>query len=223
MANLGAVAAYQKGNAVANVQSCLIDAGFGIPAGATGYYGGQTIAAVKAFYASWYGSWSGLKIGPLGITTLKKYSTGRAGVSAGPEKFETFIAAADFNNYFKKAIQESQSAGFGRENITRTAGTSMASDSAENESPAPSVNVSIDRASVTNVQVAGIDEPDIVKTEGKKFIIPETNPVYWWARRRRNYAVDGSIGYGNKKRYTGAGAPGTGAKIIKACGEQYGG
>jgi Secreted protein containing C-terminal beta-propeller domain distantly related to WD-40 repeats len=182
LANLGAVAAHQKGDAVANVQLCLIDAGFGIPAGATGYYGGQTIAAVKAFYASWYGSWSGLKIGPLGITTLKKYSTGRAGVSAGPEKFETFIAAADFNNYFKKAIQESQSAGFGRENITRTAGTSMASDLAENESPAPapSVNVSIDRASVTNVQVAGIDEPDIVKTDGKEIYYSGTNPVYWW-------------------------------------------
>ncbi len=61
----------QRGNEVRNVQECLMEAGYDIPAGATGYYGKQTVEAVKAFYADWYGSWHGKNIGPKGIATLK--------------------------------------------------------------------------------------------------------------------------------------------------------
>jgi len=185
-AKLGAVAAYQKGDAVANLQSCLIDAGFGIPAGATGYYGGQTIGAVKAFYTSWYGAWNGLKIGPQGISNLQRNLAG-ASVSAGPENFKTFAAAADFKNYFQKAIREAGN------NYSRGGGVAMttgmangmeslsSSDQSKSVSaPTASANVSIDRVSVTNVQVAGIDEPDIVKTDGKDIYYSESSPIYWW-------------------------------------------
>jgi branched-chain amino acid transport system substrate-binding protein len=65
----------QKGDAVKNVQACLIQAGYSIPAGVTGYYGSQTVNAVKKFYADWYGAWSGLRIGPLGIAHLKQVIT----------------------------------------------------------------------------------------------------------------------------------------------------
>jgi branched-chain amino acid transport system substrate-binding protein len=65
----------QSGSAVRNLQACLIQAGYSIPAGVTGYYGLQTVNAVKKFYADWYGAWSGLSIGPQGIAHLKQVVT----------------------------------------------------------------------------------------------------------------------------------------------------
>jgi branched-chain amino acid transport system substrate-binding protein len=65
----------QSGSEVRNLQACLIQAGYSIPAGATGYYGLQTVNAVKKFYADWYGAWSGLSIGPQGIAHLKQVVT----------------------------------------------------------------------------------------------------------------------------------------------------
>jgi branched-chain amino acid transport system substrate-binding protein len=65
----------QSGSAVRNLQACLIQAGYSIPAGVTGYYGSQTVNAVKKFYADWYGTWSGLSIGPQGIAHLKQVVT----------------------------------------------------------------------------------------------------------------------------------------------------
>jgi DNA-binding NarL/FixJ family response regulator len=49
----------------------LIEAGYDIPAGATGYYGSQTRNAVREFYADWYGAWSGNNLGPRGVAELK--------------------------------------------------------------------------------------------------------------------------------------------------------
>ena len=61
----------QRGNAVRNAQLCLIEAGYDIPAGATGYYGSQTRNAVREFYADWYGAWSGNSLGPRGVAELR--------------------------------------------------------------------------------------------------------------------------------------------------------
>ena len=61
----------QRGSAVRNAQACLMEAGYDIPAGATGYYGSQTREAVKRFYADWYGNWSGNSLGPRGVDKLK--------------------------------------------------------------------------------------------------------------------------------------------------------
>jgi len=61
----------QRGSAVRNAQACLMEAGYDIPAGATGYYGSQTREAVKRFYADWYGNWSGNSLGPRGVAELK--------------------------------------------------------------------------------------------------------------------------------------------------------
>jgi hypothetical protein len=69
----------QRGTAVRNAQACLIEAGYDIPAGATGYYGSQTREAVKQFYADWYGSWSGNSLGPKGVAKLKEMLTGEVG------------------------------------------------------------------------------------------------------------------------------------------------
>jgi len=61
----------QRGSAVRNAQACLIEAGYDIPAGATGYYGSQTRNAVRQFYADWYGPWRGNSLGPKGVAELK--------------------------------------------------------------------------------------------------------------------------------------------------------
>jgi hypothetical protein len=61
----------QRGPAVRNAQACLIEAGYDIPAGATGYYGSQTRNAVREFYADWYGPWRGNSLGPKGVAELK--------------------------------------------------------------------------------------------------------------------------------------------------------
>lgn len=62
----------QQNSIVANMQQCLIDAGFSIPAGATGYYGIQTRAAVQSFYTSVLAiaDWDGNSMGPQGRATL---------------------------------------------------------------------------------------------------------------------------------------------------------
>jgi hypothetical protein len=67
----------QRGNAVKNLQACLIEAGYNIPAGATGYYGAQTRNAVKQFYSEVLNMvWSGNNIGPRGIAELKNLLSG---------------------------------------------------------------------------------------------------------------------------------------------------
>jgi len=59
-----------RNSAVKNLQACLIEAGYNIPAGATGYYGAQTRNAVKEFYKEWYGAWHGNWVGPQGVSKL---------------------------------------------------------------------------------------------------------------------------------------------------------
>jgi hypothetical protein len=59
-----------RNSAVKNLQACLIEAGYNIPAGATGYYGAQTRKAVKEFYKEWYGAWHGNWVGPQGVKNL---------------------------------------------------------------------------------------------------------------------------------------------------------
>ncbi|MFZ8848439.1 MAG: peptidoglycan-binding domain-containing protein [Minisyncoccia bacterium] len=59
-----------RNSAVKNLQACLIEAGYNIPAGATGYYGAQTRKAVKEFYKEWYGAWHGNWVGPQGVKQL---------------------------------------------------------------------------------------------------------------------------------------------------------
>lgn len=59
-----------RNSAVKNLQACLIEAGYNIPSGATGYYGVQTRNAVKQFYSTWYGKWHGNWVGPEGVKHL---------------------------------------------------------------------------------------------------------------------------------------------------------
>ncbi|MCU0652998.1 MAG: beta-propeller domain-containing protein [Candidatus Pacebacteria bacterium] len=201
VSRLVSVAAYEKSDAVKNLQTCLIESGYNIMAGATGYYGGQTIGAVKTFYSSWYGAWNGLKVGPLGIDNLKK-GTGKPPVDnpvvvTGTDNFKTFASADEFQKYFKAAAQESSAGYYGGGNgVTvfeeRSLSLDMAVPSATAKSASGGWGASmggtgaaapqavVDRSSTTNVQVVGIDEPDIVKTDGKEIYYSPSTPIYWW-------------------------------------------
>ena len=57
---------------VRNAQACLIELGYDIPAGPTGYYGPQTRAAVRAYYKDNLNmDWS-RSLGPKGIAKMKE-------------------------------------------------------------------------------------------------------------------------------------------------------
>jgi hypothetical protein len=66
----------QRGSAVKALQECLIELGYNIPSGATGYYGNQTAAAVLEFYRDaniQQGvALRGRSFGPLGISALRQ-------------------------------------------------------------------------------------------------------------------------------------------------------
>ncbi|MEM4647888.1 MAG: beta-propeller domain-containing protein [Candidatus Pacearchaeota archaeon] len=155
----------QSGYYVKNLQLCLIKIGINIPSGATGYYGKQTIEAVKEFYKLWYGNVSGYSIGQLGIKKLKELVT-LLPSKTSKIKFERFKSEKDFMNYLLLANKGRElgelkmlmfSGGEGPQSIM----PEMFSLTAPNAlTPSP------ERVSETTVQVKGIDEPDIVKTDG---------------------------------------------------------
>lgn len=183
-----------KSAAVKILQSCLITAGYKIPAGATGYYGSQTAKAVKDFYSAWYpNKWPGLKFGPLGTLTLKKYLSGSLGsVVSLSEDFKTFTSAQDFQNYFKRSAEELRGAGLGIGivgGLSRDRAFLEALPSAQSTSGAVPPASAVERISETNVQVAGIDEPDIVKTNGREIYFSPTTAYIWWQGGRGGISV----------------------------------
>ncbi len=173
----------QRSVAVKNLQLCLIQSGYTIPAGATGYYGTQTAAAVKNFYKTWYSKfWDGLRTGPLGIEALRTRLAGGVAPVAS-EQVKPFTSADDFKNYLKRASELGSASyrfstfGMPVPPPALPAATVAGGISAvAQESSAPV----IERASETNVQVSGIDEPDIAKTDGKEIYFSGANPRVWW-------------------------------------------
>lgn len=161
----------QSGPAVLALQQCLIDAGYSIPAGVTGYYGAQTRTAAKAFYAASMGmpEWDGDSVGPLGRTKLATLAGGAVtgGDTSPVSGYKKASGVSELSSYVAERDKE-QSYGIGVAMPTMArAEQSMSDDSAgaANAVRTPS------RASETNVQVAGIDEPDIVKTDGQNIYI----------------------------------------------------
>lgn len=152
----------QKGEAVKNIQLCLQDLGFKISS-ATGYYGQETLKAVKSYYSAWYGNWNGLRFGNLGIENLKKGFSSSTGFS-----LVNFSSAEDYKQYIQSSSQVNQGYGFGlmTRDIALPTGAAP-SPTASSQEKSSLVSNTIDRYSNTNVQVLGIDEPDIAKTNGQ--------------------------------------------------------
>ncbi|MEK7635879.1 MAG: beta-propeller domain-containing protein [Patescibacteria group bacterium] len=155
----------QIGEEVKNFQSCLIKFGFNIQAGATGYYGKQTLQAVSNFYKAWYGKWHGNWIGPAGIQRLKTLLSYRP--VSGQLAIKPFESKDDFQNYFILASKEE---GYLSRGITLDASIQNLRSPVlglPGATPMAAESVAAARISETTVQVKGIDEPDIVKTDGK--------------------------------------------------------
>jgi uncharacterized secreted protein with C-terminal beta-propeller domain len=160
VSSLAPVQYRENSDNVRNMQNCLIQLGYSISS-ATGYYGNETMRAVKEYYASWYGKWTGLRFGPAGINNLmKKFS------EVNPDK--TFgLARFSSPDEYKKYL-ESASDSSGNYYLVRNKGM-MIEDLAlptATATPGASEQSVANRYSTTNVQVMGIDEPDIVKNDG---------------------------------------------------------
>jgi len=185
------VAFGQSNTNVANLQQCLIDAGYSIPAGATGYYGTQTQTAVKAFYKARLNlsDWDGRSVGPQGRAALGSF------VKTNPTQHTKPTGEAKSKEYaYKKASSASELLKYidARNEVYYTARIGMTT--VPTGFPAPTVPVSAEardadgssekavanRFSATNVQVGGIDESDIVKTDGENiFVSPRANGPYF--------------------------------------------
>lgn len=160
----GVLAFGQSSIAIKNLQSCLVAQGYVIPAGATGYYGVQTKVAVQKFYADKLGltHWHGLSVGPLGREKI-------SGSSAGPVSLGSGYKQAGSDENFKKYVTEFNN--FNRGIVAPAMGLDDSKSVVSNESSASTPQ----RVSETTVQIAGVDEPDIVKTDGKNIFYSRNN------------------------------------------------
>lgn len=157
----GTLAYGQSNLAIKSLQSCLASAGYTIPAGATGYYGAQTKLAVQKFYADKLNlpSWHGLSVGPLGKEKISGavsktgsiISVGSGYKKAGSEAtFKKYLA--ENNNFNRDQMPQMVSMDAGDESVANSQSSSRATPQ---------------RVSETTVQISGVDEPDIVKTDGE--------------------------------------------------------
>lgn len=151
----------ERSEGVKTLQSCLIQMGYDIIA-PTGYYGRQTANAVKGYYSTWYGAWNGMKLGPAGIAELQKRLTSSISTSSD---FTKFSSEQEYKDYVKEAMGSNYYSyvGLGREMMMVDTSTVMP----PTPTAAPMEEKVAERYSETNVQVLGIDEPDIVKNNGQ--------------------------------------------------------
>lgn len=147
------------------LQSCLIEGGYSIPAGATGYYGAQTRSAVQAFYAHALNlpTWDGLSVGPQGRAKLADLQGGSPDVSA-LSGYKRAGSASELTPYL---AERDKSTSYSVTGVVPP----MAPVTERDSTATGAANTTPARVSTTNVQVAGIDEPDIVKTDGSKIYI----------------------------------------------------
>ncbi len=174
---LGQVSYGMSGAAVSALQECLIEAGVTIPAGVTGYYGTQTQAAVSQFYAMHMGmpGWNGASMGPLGRTKLASV-LGGGGVTSGGHT----------STGYKRAGTATVLAQYVAESVNRFSTRNASDDSVGFSAPQAAISgaeegtsrSTAERVSETTVQVAGIDEPDIIKTDGKNIYISKEGYYY---------------------------------------------
>ncbi|MCS7201148.1 MAG: beta-propeller domain-containing protein, partial [Patescibacteria group bacterium] len=156
--------------AVARVQECLIRAGFNIPSGVTNVFGRETRKAIKEFYKVKLGIDSDGKIfGQRAINWFRKnYST------VSKKTREKFLERATSSAAIKAKLTESSlrysmpslSLGLPDIFLTQEARIQMMTPFAGSQSVETTAKTVPGRFSETNVQVKGIDEPDIVKNDG---------------------------------------------------------
>ncbi len=104
---------------------------------------------------------------------------------ASAENIKKFLSEEDFKNYLLTSSLNDFSSSLrndgGIATMEKSTATGIATPAAgTGSSAAASQSETAQRVSQTNVQVAGIDEPDIVKTDGKEIYYSSESPVYWY-------------------------------------------
>ncbi len=152
----------------AALQGCLIEAGYSIPAGATGFFGGQTSKAIQTFYTTQLGIvHDGRSFGPQGRAKLTTVVQGK-GTTPAPSKITGYKKAGTATEFAKYVAERDKAQSYGAGVVGMAAPTMAVAEQAadtDTKSAAPT------RVSETTVQVAGIDEPDIVKTDGQNIYV----------------------------------------------------
>jgi uncharacterized secreted protein with C-terminal beta-propeller domain len=164
--------------AASALQACLIEIGYSIPAGATGYYGAQTRTAVQEFYRKVLGlTWDGRSFGPQARAKLATLVQGQpsTGGNVTTTGYKRAASATELAKYIAERNNVS-SYGFGLA-VPTMAGAERSADATTN-SAVPATAPAPSRVSNTNVQVRGIDEPDIVKTDGNNLYISKQGIWY---------------------------------------------
>lgn len=178
----------QRGNHIRALQNCLISRGYDIRGGASGYYGTNTQSAVRAFYASELGisEWNGKSVGPRARVLLGQAKKPTQSVNApttngvSPASLKRIASATELQKYLdQSSVIGYYGRGFG-------VGTAVLESSADAAAPTATKQVANQaggaapgRVSTTNVQVAGIDEPDIVKTDGTTIYFSREQSYYF--------------------------------------------
>ncbi|MFA5743161.1 MAG: beta-propeller domain-containing protein [Candidatus Paceibacterota bacterium] len=102
---------------------------------------------------------------------IKKFSS--------EEDFKNYLLASSLNNFNSSSRSSGTSIAMEKSATTDLAAPAASAAGAGNTATAQSATAQ--RVSQTNVQVAGIDEPDIVKTDGKEIYYSSESPVYWYS------------------------------------------
>ncbi|OHA14711.1 MAG: hypothetical protein A2909_00065 [Candidatus Tagabacteria bacterium RIFCSPLOWO2_01_FULL_39_11] len=163
----------QRSERVKTAQICLIQLGFDIPYGPTGYFGKQTSTAVKQFYLNILNmDWSST-FGPKGITALKKVVASKTFSKVGD--IQKFSSKEEFRYYLAKS---QESSALSLRNRAEDFMPSLAPATLEMGVGGEVQQKAAERVSETNVQVAGIDEPDIIKTDGTRIFFSSEEQYY---------------------------------------------
>ncbi|MCM8787150.1 MAG: beta-propeller domain-containing protein [Candidatus Omnitrophica bacterium] len=163
--NLKLVKFNESNQAVGELQRCLIKLGFLLKSGVTNFFGKETQQALKEFYKQM------LKIDVdgknFGLKGLNWFRLNYLKTISSPQK--KFLIKVTSKEDLKKKLFESISyydaGGIGRAPVFSTVFSTKGDEMSSMGSTLLSKQIS-QRYSETNVQVKGIDEPDIVKNDG---------------------------------------------------------
>jgi uncharacterized secreted protein with C-terminal beta-propeller domain len=157
---------------------------------------------------------------------VQSASDGPAAIGVAALKFETFESEEDFVNWLSEA--ETAGDGFGFGGMMTARGVAMDEIAV---SPAPPSAVldldqaatgnlagAVERYSATNVQVAGVDEPDRLKTDGTNIYYSPERVFYPLARPvAEPFAMEGEAAVSSDVRFAPEGQPaGAGVAAVQA-------
>ncbi len=169
-----------RGQAVGELQKCLNNLGFQTKDGITNFFGKQTQQALKNFYKSFLGiNVNGKNFGPRGLAWFR--SNYSKVISNNQQEFLIKIASKDeLKKRLSQSINRNRLFDVGVERIFY----SSSPDDVFLGKPAGfSSKESPSRYSETNVQVKGIDEPDIIKNDGQQiYFARDLNGAYFVPR-----------------------------------------